>query len=205
MGILVEPKMTTVPESLTEFSLNNFSSLEFDDPYISLLPVRVDYKSVGEKKEAEISARCEEHGFVCARQEYGESKDLDRFLIPKDNPLISIPVQIRSAAYKETADVFMVGTTCTKNGYRKASLDPTRVSFVLVWMPFTFKDTFSRRRGIYIIPIELFNLFKRNLTIFPHREPSNTGRGNMKVPNMNEYFEAWHLLEKYKNNLAEGE
>lgn len=202
MSLLVAPKLFSVPEHLTEFSLGEFSGLEFDDPFIRLYPTNIDYKVIGEKKEMEIAARCEENGFLTVKQDFGESRDFDRFLIPVDNPSTAIPVQIRGATYHKDPDIFMVNTTCTKQGNKKAALDPGRVKFVLVWMPFTFKDTFTRRRGIYIIPIDIFNMFKRHVTLFPHREPSNESKGNMKLHNLNEYFEAWDILDEYKETLV---
>lgn len=202
MSLLVAPKFFSVPEPLTSFSLGNFTDLEFDDPFIKNYPTSIDYKVIGEKKEMEIAVRCEENGFLTVRQDFGESKDFDRFLIPEENPSIAIPIQIRGATYHKEADVFTIHTTCTKHGNRKAALDSDRVRFVLAWMPFTFKDTFTRHRGIYVFPIDIVNQFKRHITLFPHREPSSHSKGNMKLKDLNKYFEAWDLLDECKDSYT---
>ncbi|MDD4402018.1 MAG: hypothetical protein PHI24_09070 [Desulfitobacteriaceae bacterium] len=202
MSLLVAPKLFSVPEHLASFSLGEFFDLEFDDPFIKVYPTDTDYKVIGEKKEMEIAMRCEENGFLTVKQDFGESKDLDRFLISAGNSSITIPIQIRGATYNKEVDIFTVDTTCTKRGNKKAALDASRVKFVLVWMPFTFKDTFTRRRGVYIIPINIVNMFKRHITLFPHRDPSNNSKGNMKIKDFNNYFEAWYLLEEYRDTIV---
>lgn len=199
MHVIVTPKFHTVPADMQNFSICGYE-VEFDDPYIKPYPTYMDYKTIGEQKEAEIFMRCYEHGWIANTRRFGESNEIDALLIKNNDDVVHINIQIRGLIYQTTEDLFTLETTCTRNGNTRARINDAQ--FILAWSPFVITNSFSRRRGVYVVPKTEFKKYARRMRFYPHREPSNISKGNLKTDNLNDYFEAWHLLDEFRGDLV---
>lgn len=197
---LVLPKFKEIPERLRNFVLADHE-LEFDDPYIRSYPADMDYKTIGEQKENDVLNRCHENGWLAYVRRFGESNEIDSVLVKNNDDIVHINVQIRGLAYHPDDDLFTAETTCTRNGNPRAQLSDA--SFILVWTPFVIKTPLCRRRGVYIIPKEEYVKYSRRMRFYPHREPSNISKGNLKNEDTNQFFEAWYLLDDFWENAME--